>query len=105
MPSDQTGYDIFISYARPDDAAPSGAQGWVTALRQHIFADHRRFSTAPLRIFLDESEIRDMEDWRHRILGARRTSKFCWCVCRRSTLRARTAAGNGRNTSRARSTC
>ncbi len=70
-------YDIFISYARKDNRPIQRAYpfGWVTALRDHILADHRRFSTGPLRVFLDTDEVRDMDDWRHRILGALRQSK------------------------------
>ncbi|HMO66861.1 MAG TPA: toll/interleukin-1 receptor domain-containing protein, partial [Verrucomicrobiota bacterium] len=55
---------------------PGDAKGWVTALRDEILADHRRFSTEPLRIFFDTSEIRDMDDWRHRILDGLRHSRI-----------------------------
>lgn len=88
--SDQTVYDIFISYARKDDrpnldgpqeAGAAEHNGWVTALHDQILADHRRFTTEPLRIFLDVSPIEEMgiqamDDWRHRILGALRSSKI-----------------------------
>jgi tetratricopeptide (TPR) repeat protein len=70
-------YEIFVSYARKDDVpVPGEKQGWVQALCDQILADHRRFSTEPLRIFYDTREIRDMDDWRHRILGALRSSKI-----------------------------
>jgi tetratricopeptide (TPR) repeat protein len=71
-------YEIFISYARKDNLPipPSHPHGWVTALRDHIVADHRRFSTEPLPIFFDTEEIKDMDDWRLRILGALRNSKI-----------------------------
>ena len=77
MSTDQTEYEIFISYARFDNrpVPPDYPFGWVTALRDHILADQHRFSTQPLRIFFDTSEIKDMDDWRHRILGALRHSK------------------------------
>ena len=53
MPSDHTRYEIFVSYARRDnEPAVPGTPGWVTALRDHILADHRRFDTTQLRIFL-----------------------------------------------------
>jgi tetratricopeptide (TPR) repeat protein len=73
-----TEYEIFLSYSRPDNAPipASAAQGWVTALRDQIIEDHRRFSTAPLRIFFDTDEIKDMDDWRQRILLALRHSKI-----------------------------
>ncbi len=70
--------DIFLSYSRKDNVPVPDTfpHGWVTAIRDHIFADHRRFSTEPLHIFLDTEEIRDMDDWRLRILGALRSSKI-----------------------------
>ena len=71
-------YEIFISYARKDNQPipPTYPHGWVTALHDHILADHRRFSTEPLPIFFDKEEIKDMDDWRQRILGALRHSKI-----------------------------
>ncbi len=81
-------FEIFLSYSRRDNAVPDGAspeavspdaRGWVTALRDHILADHRRFSTEPLRIFFDvcpESGIQAMDDWRHRILDGLKHSKI-----------------------------
>lgn len=62
-------FELFISYSRKDDE-----DGWVTGLRDFILADHRRFSSEPMRVFLDRSEIHGMDDWRHRILGALRSS-------------------------------
>ncbi|NCD18398.1 MAG: TIR domain-containing protein [Actinobacteria bacterium] len=62
-------YELFISYSRKDDA-----NGWVTGLRDQILTDHRRLASDPMRIFLDLEEIRDMDDWRHRVLGALRSS-------------------------------
>jgi hypothetical protein len=54
MSSEQTQYEIFLSYARKDDMPVAGQnQGWVRALYDQILADHRRFSTEPLRIFYD----------------------------------------------------
>ncbi|HLG16227.1 MAG TPA: toll/interleukin-1 receptor domain-containing protein [Blastocatellia bacterium] len=76
MSTDTTQFEIFLSYARRDNLPASGDIGWVTALRDHIIEDHRRFSTEPLRVFLDTTEIRDMDDWRHRILGALRQSRI-----------------------------
>ena len=78
MTSQHTQYEIFISYARVDNAPiPEGASvGWVTALRDHILEDHRRFSTEPLHIFFDIDEIKDLDDWRHRIQAALRSSKI-----------------------------
>ncbi len=62
-------FDIFISYARHDDS-----DGWVTGLRDVIVADFQRFERTP-RIFLDREDIRDMDDWRHRILVGLRESR------------------------------
>ena len=76
-------FEIFLSYSRKDNAvpddAPAGTKGWVTALRDHILQDHRRFSTEPLRIFFDQHPddgIQTMDDWRHAILGGLRSSKI-----------------------------
>ncbi|MBI5383621.1 MAG: toll/interleukin-1 receptor domain-containing protein [Verrucomicrobia bacterium] len=71
-------YELFISYSRKDNVPrkPGDPKGWVTALRDEILADHRRFSTEPLRIFFDTEEIRDMDDWRHRILTGLRESRI-----------------------------
>jgi tetratricopeptide (TPR) repeat protein len=77
MPSDQQEYEIFLSYARLDNRPipETYPHGWVTSLRDQILADQRRYSTEPLRIFFDTHEIKDMDDWRHRILGGLRSSK------------------------------
>jgi len=71
-------YELFISYSRKDNVQqkPGDAKGWVTALRDEILADHRRFSTEPLRIFFDTEEILSMDDWRHRILKGLRHSRI-----------------------------
>lgn len=78
-PAHDTGsYDLFISYARKDNAPmpASYPRGWVTAIRDHILADHARLSREQLRIFFDTEEIKSADDWRHRILGALRHSKI-----------------------------
>lgn len=72
----RSGYEIFISYSRADNQAEPGEVGWVTALRDQIIAEHQSLSTDPLRVFLDTDDIRDMDDWRGRILGALRESKI-----------------------------
>ncbi len=60
MSTENTDFEIFISYARRDNApAVAGGEGSVTALSRHILEDHRRFSTEPLRIFFDVHEITD----------------------------------------------
>lgn len=71
-------YELFISYSRRDNLPQKhdDAKGWVTALRDAILADHRRFSTEPLSIFFDTEAIQSMEDWRHRILEALRHSRI-----------------------------
>ena len=63
--------------ATADSKAPSSTPvGWVTALRNEILADHRRFSAEPLHIFFDTTEIHTLDDWRHRILTGLRESKI-----------------------------
>lgn len=58
-------YDLFISYARADNQ-----RGQVTELKAQIEADYLAFAGEELRCFFDQSEIKGMEDWRHRLLGA-----------------------------------
>ncbi|MGC8493670.1 MAG: TIR domain-containing protein, partial [Syntrophobacteraceae bacterium] len=76
--------EIFISYSRKDNqpVKPGDSKGWVTALRDEILEDHRRFSTEPLRIFLDTDEIHSMDDWRRRILekGLRHSRILLVCL-------------------------
>lgn len=55
---------------------PGDTKGWVTVLRDEILADHQCFSTEPRRIFFDTSAIKDMDDWRHRILDGLRHSRI-----------------------------
>src|SRR5215813_1631111 len=71
----QDQYEIFISYARKDNRPLAEGERWITQLRDCILQDHRRFSTEPLRIFFDTSDIRDMDDWRARILRGLRESR------------------------------
>jgi tetratricopeptide (TPR) repeat protein len=63
-------FDIFVSYARRDDAGY-----WLSRLVELIVADFRHFTSRPLRIFFDRDAIRDMDDWRIRILEGLRSSR------------------------------
>ena len=63
-------YDVFMSYARRDDAA-----GWVSALQKAIYEDFKSFSTEPFRIFFDGSEIRNRDDWELRLRQGLRSSR------------------------------
>lgn len=69
--SQDTAFDVFISYARKDNTS-----GWVDALHHDILADHRKNFSRPLRVFFDKHDIKDLDDWRHTILGALRSSKI-----------------------------
>jgi TIR domain/NB-ARC domain len=46
----------------------------VDGFLQGLQREHRRFSTRPLRIFIDRDEIDVMDDWRRKILGSLRDS-------------------------------
>ena len=70
-PASTAAFDVFISYARKDNTS-----GWVDALHEDILADHRAHSSRPLRVFFDKHDIKDLDDWRHTILGALRSSKI-----------------------------
>jgi Flp pilus assembly protein TadD len=78
MADDQKNYEIFLSYARKDNQPipVDYPHGWVTALRDEILREYRGYSTEPLEIFFDKHEIKDIDDWRHRIQGALRHSKI-----------------------------
>lgn len=99
MPGDRSSeYEIFISYSRRDNE-PEG-RGWVTGLCEHIREDHRRFSTEPLRIFFDQQDIADMDDWRDRILGGLRSSKIL-LVCLSPSSGSESSGRGGRSPRRA----
>jgi hypothetical protein len=52
---------VFLSYARAGNPG-----GWITA----FIAEHRQFSGGrSLSGFLDQHDIRSLDDWQHRILG------------------------------------
>jgi hypothetical protein len=76
MGNDQIKYDLFISYARKDARANTEYEStWIRILCNFLREDFFEHSSSELNIFLDENEIRDMDDWRHRIQGALRSSK------------------------------
>ena len=64
-------YDLFISYSRRDNQ-----QGRITQLVERIQADFAAFAGRPLVPFFDATEIRGMDDWRHRILQGLRESRL-----------------------------
>ena len=71
-------YDLFLSYARKDDA---NGQGWVSALHRELQERHQRHSGRRLGIFFDTHSIEGMEDWRRKILMGLRASKlFLACL-------------------------
>ncbi len=68
-------YDLFISYAHEDNR-----DGWVEGLVAAINREHNQFTPTRLRAFLDTQNIRTMDDWEHRILGAIQSSKVMLIV-------------------------
>ena len=69
--SNDAQFDLFISYAHADNG-----NGWLTALVEAIRAEHGRFTSTPLKIFFDQTDIVSMSDWEHRILRGLRDSKI-----------------------------
>jgi tetratricopeptide (TPR) repeat protein len=67
---DSVEFDVFISYARADDGG-----GWVSGLRDAIYADFREFSSEPFRIFFDTTEIHSRQDWELRLRHGLRTAR------------------------------
>jgi len=56
-------FDLFISYARADNA-----DGWITQFVEQLVGEHERFTGGRrLRVFFDKETIRSGDDWRHRI--------------------------------------
>lgn len=76
---EQVPYDIFISYARADNATPDGSPGWVEGIRDQLVADFQSLGR-PLRVFLDTEGIPSMAHWRRRILMGLRQSRILF-VC------------------------
>ncbi len=69
--------DLFVSYARKDDRpASSGEGGWITAFVNALQAEHRRFSTADLSMFVDHDAVQLAEDWDLRIRASLRASSL-----------------------------
>lgn len=65
-------FDLFVSYARADDAG-----GWVAGFVEELLVEHQRFSGGrALTRFFDRSEIRGLDDWRHRIYSALAKSRL-----------------------------
>jgi len=64
-------YDLFVSYSRSDNG-----QSRITQLVESIQAEFAAFAGRPLVPFFDATEIRGMEDWRHRILQGLRESRL-----------------------------
>ncbi len=67
---EETPYDVFVSYARRDNAS-----GWLSALVQQLAALEPPAGSGPLRIFFDIEEISSMDLWRQRLEGALRRSR------------------------------
>ena len=60
-PDDQ--YDFFVSYARMDNA-----EGWITRFIEALQEEHQSFTGGrEFSVFFDTSEIRSLDDWRHRL--------------------------------------
>ena len=73
---DAENYDIFVSYARRDDA-----DGMVSALIDRIRDDFARFSPAfPLQVFFDRDDIHDLSDWQSRLRHGLERSKVMLAV-------------------------
>lgn len=70
-------WEVFLSYSRRDnEALYADEAGWISELCNQIFLEHRRYSTEPLNIFFDTSTIKDMDDWRHRVLESLKNSRI-----------------------------
>ncbi|HUT33577.1 MAG TPA: toll/interleukin-1 receptor domain-containing protein [Planctomycetota bacterium] len=63
MARDTDQFDLFVSYARADDAG-----GWISGFVEALLAEHRRFTGGRVLVpFFDRQAIRGLDDWQHRI--------------------------------------
>ncbi|MDR3690859.1 MAG: toll/interleukin-1 receptor domain-containing protein [Fimbriimonas sp.] len=68
-------FDLFVSYSRKDNE-PDWISGFVEALKRR----HLEFTGRELRVFFDQKEIGNGEQWRHRIRGGLRDSAYMMAV-------------------------
>ena len=64
-------YDLFVSYARRDNALDS-----ITQFVERISRDFESFAGRLLRPFFDGTEIHGIEDWWHHMLQGLRESRL-----------------------------
>jgi tetratricopeptide (TPR) repeat protein len=64
-------YDLFVSYSHKDNSI-----GRIAAFVDAIQHEHLQHSPQKYQVFFDQSEIRTMDDWEHRILGGLRSSNL-----------------------------
>ncbi len=64
MPHDTDRFDIFVSYARANNAA-----NWISDFVENLRAEYRALTGgSDLRVFFDKHDIQTGHDWQHRIL-------------------------------------
>jgi hypothetical protein len=56
-------YDIFISYARDDNATADGAPGWIARVHQRLEIELRKRTNRNLKIWRDEKEIANNQEF------------------------------------------
>ncbi|HQZ67005.1 MAG TPA: toll/interleukin-1 receptor domain-containing protein, partial [Planctomycetaceae bacterium] len=63
MPNSSTPYDLFVSYARADNAT-----GWITQFIDALQSEHRAFSGGrEFKCFFDKEDIGSLDAWQNRI--------------------------------------
>jgi hypothetical protein len=77
----QFSHDVFLSYAREDNrrvAVGEGEEtlGWVDAFRGFLERRHQEWTGRPLRVFLDRNDIKNGQDWEHRLFSDLRRSRL-----------------------------
>lgn len=76
MNSEQSAYDLFVSYARADNR-----DGGIEALVRTIQEEYARFFDGKeLRCFFDAQSIENGEDWRNRLYSALKQSRMMICM-------------------------
>ena len=65
-------YDLFISYARRDNA-----DGWITQFLAALQAEHRAFTGGrEFKVFVDHEDIRSLDAWQSRIYESLAASRL-----------------------------
>ncbi len=70
-------YDVFVSYARKDNAEAAGTP--ISAFVERLKTDFQTHAGRPLEVFFDTDEIHGMADWERCLQSGLRESRLLLC--------------------------